>query len=39
MQRRLDLPESDDRFVCSFDVSGLDRIDVTRSEIPDAAVA
>jgi succinate dehydrogenase/fumarate reductase flavoprotein subunit len=39
MQRRLDLPEPDRRFVCSFDVSGLDRIDVTRSEIPDAAVA
>ena len=39
MQRRLDLPEADHRFVCSFDVAGLDRIDVTRSEISAAAVA
>ena len=37
MQRRLDLPAADPEFVCSFEVSGLDRIDVRRSEIPGAA--
>jgi len=39
MQRRLDLPAADPEFVCSFGVSGLDRIDVTRTAIPGAAVA
>ena len=39
MQRRLDLPAVDPDFVCSFEVSGLDRIDVTRCEIPGAAIA
>ena len=39
MQRRLDSPGADPEFLCSFEVSGLDRIDVTRSEIPGAAVA
>ena len=34
MQRRLDLPAPDAGFVCSFDVSGLDRIQVKRSGIP-----
>jgi hypothetical protein len=34
MQRRLDVPAADPQLVCSFDVSGLDRIDVTQSEIP-----
>lgn len=34
MQRRLDLPAADAGFVCSFDVRGLDRIEVTRSGIP-----
>jgi succinate dehydrogenase/fumarate reductase flavoprotein subunit len=33
MQRRLDSPAADPQFVCSFEVSGLDRIDVTRTEI------
>ncbi|MGH8665841.1 MAG: FAD-binding protein [Burkholderiales bacterium] len=38
MQRRLDLPAADPQFVCSFNVSDLDRIDVTRSEIPGSCV-
>jgi succinate dehydrogenase/fumarate reductase flavoprotein subunit len=33
MHRRLDLPEADPQFLCAFEVSGLDRISVTRSEI------
>jgi succinate dehydrogenase/fumarate reductase flavoprotein subunit len=39
MQRRLDIPAADAEFVCSFEVSGLDRIDVMRCEIPGAAIA
>jgi hypothetical protein len=39
MQRRLDMPAPAPEFVCSFEVSGLDRIDVVRSEISGAAVA
>jgi succinate dehydrogenase/fumarate reductase flavoprotein subunit len=39
MQRRLDSPAADARYVCSFEVSGLDRIAVTRAEIPGAAGA
>jgi succinate dehydrogenase/fumarate reductase flavoprotein subunit len=33
MQRRLDMPAATPEFVCSFEVSGLDRIDVRRVEI------
>lgn len=39
MQRRLDVPAADPAFVCSFEVSGLDRIEVARSAIPGAAAA
>ena len=39
MQRRRDLPVTDPDFVCSFEVRGLDRIDVTRSAIAHAATA
>jgi succinate dehydrogenase/fumarate reductase flavoprotein subunit len=39
MQRRLDLPAADPEFVCSFEVSDIDRIDVRRSEILGAEVA
>ena len=39
MQRRLDMPAADPAFVCAFEVSSLDRIDVMRSRIPGAAVA
>jgi len=39
MQRRLDLPAADPEFMCRFEVSGLDRIQVKRSEVLDTAVA
>jgi succinate dehydrogenase/fumarate reductase flavoprotein subunit len=39
MQRRLDEPATDPEFVCSFEASGVDRVDVARAEIPTAAVA
>jgi succinate dehydrogenase/fumarate reductase flavoprotein subunit len=39
MQRRLDAPEADPEFICAFEVSGLDRVAVTRSAIPGATVA
>jgi succinate dehydrogenase/fumarate reductase flavoprotein subunit len=39
MHRRLDLPEADPEFLCAFEASGLDWINVTRSDIPGAAVA
>jgi succinate dehydrogenase/fumarate reductase flavoprotein subunit len=39
MQRRLDMPAADPQFVCSFEVSGLDRTEVTRREIPSAVAA
>jgi succinate dehydrogenase/fumarate reductase flavoprotein subunit len=38
MQRRLDVPEASPEFVCSFEVSGLDRLAVTRAEIPGVVV-
>jgi len=38
MQRRLDLPEADPEYLCAFEVSGLDSINVTRSAIPGGAV-
>jgi succinate dehydrogenase/fumarate reductase flavoprotein subunit len=33
MQRRLDVPQADPEFLCAFEVSGLDSINVTRSAI------
>jgi succinate dehydrogenase/fumarate reductase flavoprotein subunit len=39
MQRRLDLPAAVPDFVCSFEVSGLDRIDVSRCAIADTVAA
>ena len=39
MHRRLDLPEADPKFLCAFEVSGLDWINLTRSDIPRGAVA
>jgi succinate dehydrogenase/fumarate reductase flavoprotein subunit len=39
MQRRLDVPAVDPEFLCRFEVSDLDRINVTRSDILDVAVA
>jgi len=39
MHRRLDLPEADPEFLCAFEVSGLDRINVTRSEISRGTIA
>jgi len=39
MHRRLDLPEARPEFLCAFEASGLDRIDVARSAIPGGAVA
>ncbi len=38
MQRRLDFPAANPEFTCSLEVSGIDRIDVMRSEIPGAPV-
>src|SRR5262245_47535360 len=34
MQRRLDFPAADPEFICSLELSGLDRVDVSRSGIP-----
>ena len=39
MQRRLDFPAPEPEFICSLEVSGLDRVDVMRSAIAGAAVA
>lgn len=39
MQRRLDSPAAAPDFVCSFEVSGLDRVDVRRCAIADTVVA
>ncbi len=39
MQRRLDLPAADPAFMCRFETSGLDHIQVTRSDVMDTAVA
>lgn len=39
MQRRLDFPAVSPEYMCSLEVSGLDRIEVMRSEIPGASVA
>jgi succinate dehydrogenase/fumarate reductase flavoprotein subunit len=39
MQRRLDFPAADAAFVCTLESSGLDRVDVTRSEISAAGIA
>jgi succinate dehydrogenase/fumarate reductase flavoprotein subunit len=39
MQRRLDLPASAPDFLCSFEVSGLDQVDVRRCAIADTVAA
>ena len=39
MQRRLDYPAVSPEYMCALEVSGFDRIDVVRSEIPGASVA
>lgn len=39
MQRRLDLPAADAEFMCRFETTGLDHVQVTRSDVMDTAVA
>ena len=39
MHRRLDLPQADPGLVCAFEVSGLDRINITRSAVARGAAA
>jgi succinate dehydrogenase/fumarate reductase flavoprotein subunit len=39
MQRRIDLPATDPQFVCAFEVTGLDHIEVKRSAIAETAPA
>jgi hypothetical protein len=39
MQRRVDLPATDAKFMCAFEATGLDRIQVIRSAIADTQAA